>query len=52
MRALDVRTDENLMHQIKSKLLSLLVEFSARAMEKCHTSGDGTAGHVTAVFLS
>lgn len=51
MRVLDVRIDENLLHtEVKSKLLSLLAEFGARAMEKCHTSGDATAGHVTAVF--
>lgn len=51
MRVLDVRIDENLMHtKGKSKRLSLLAEFAARTTEKCHTSGDATAGHVNLVF--
>lgn len=51
MSVLDVRIDENLMlTKGKSKLLSLLVEFAARAMEKCHTSGDATSGCVIVVF--
>lgn len=46
-----MRIDGNLMHtKKKSKLLSLLAEFAARTMEKCHTSGDAAAGHVTVVF--
>lgn len=46
-----MRIDGNLMHtKEKSKLLSLLAEFAARAVEKCHSSGDATAGCVTVVF--